>query len=240
MGGDPEDGGGLMRPRTAPPVLALLVLTTAAPAAAQVFQEARPATPEQIAAAKGAGDRMIAKAKAEGVFANDSRGAVIQLRHIQSGLICQFLTEPANGLAIYPGLARGEDVSCGVNIGKVSVTLYATRYAPPKTVQAVLRESVAAMRSRIADLAPYVGTTASLQSPAKPGHVKPAELTTLRFTGTVNGAPTYTRSSAAACGPWIVAERVSAPVDGAMAADVAGDLELEAATDSVCNAATPG
>ena len=121
------------------------------------------------------------------------------------------------GLSIYPGLPRGDDVSCGVNFGAVAVTVFATRYTPPKTPEAVLRESLNAMRGRISDLTPFTGTTAHVEPPSKPGHVAPSGLTTLRFTGTLNGKPIFTRSSAAACGAWMIAERVTAPADAAMA-----------------------
>jgi hypothetical protein len=199
--------------------------------------EKTPASAEQIAAARAEGDRLIAAAQGEGVFVNETTGGIVQVRHPESGLICQFIPGlPKNAVTVYSSgsVPRGDDVGCGHNLNQVVLTTFVTRYPGPKTVADVLRESMADIPRQMTDLARFAGSGVSVEDKPAPA-IPPKDRTVIRLTATFHGKPVFTRTAAAQCGPWIVAQRVTAPIDAALAADLAAELDLNAATASVCD-----
>lgn len=211
-------------------ILALAAWTLAQPAAA--------ATPAEIAAAKARADQVIAAAHAEDVFVNATTDALPQVRHLKSGLVCGFDLDDATArIVVYDSdkIPRGDDVSCGARMAETAITTYATRYPSPMTVQQVLQESADAIRQQFADVRRWTGEGVTMTEQAKAGAPRPVEATTLRLSATLKGKPVFTRSSAAACGPWIIAQRATVAPDKAMVADLAAELELRHAIESVCN-----
>jgi hypothetical protein len=226
-------------------LMAVLAAAATGRACAQTYVERAPATAEQVAAARAEADRLIAAGKAEDVFVDESTGVLAQVRHLKSGLVCQFLPgAPKNAVTVYAsgGVPRGDDVGCGHTVKDIVLTIFVTRYPPPKTVADVLRESLADIPRNFADLKPYTGQYASV-TPDRAGAplaaVQARDRTVIRLTGMFQGRAVFTRTAAAACDPWIVAQRVTAPVDQALAADVAAELDLNGALASVCKADPP-
>ena len=114
----------------------LLAWTSAAHGEAPTPRAATAAPrPEFIEAARREGDTIIASAKAEDLFDNETGKdgrAVIVLRHRLSGFACEF--EPGrsiNGLNIYPNAHRGSDVGCNTIANGASRTTNFTRDATP-------------------------------------------------------------------------------------------------------------
>jgi hypothetical protein len=204
--------------------------------------EKTPATAEQIAAARAEGDRLIAAAQGAGVFVNETTGGIVQVRHPESGLVCQFIPGvPKNTVTVYSSgsVPRGDDVGCGHNLNQVVLTTFVTRYPGPKTVADVLRESLADIPRQMTDVARFTGNSVSVEANKPAPAIPPKDRTVIRLTATFQGKPVFTRTAAVQCGPWIVAQRVTAPVDAALAADIAAELDLNASTASVCKPQTP-
>jgi hypothetical protein len=238
MEGDPEDGGRIGVRHSIAVVLAFGLASSGAAEAQGLLIEKTPATAEQIAAAKAEGDRLIAAGHGEGVFVNETTGVIVQVRHPQSGLVCQFIPgAPRNAVTVYSGgdVPRGDDVGCGHNLNQVVMTTFVTRYPKPKTVAEVLRESMADIPRNMSDLARFTGNSVNVEAQPAPA-IPPKDRTVIRLTATFQGRPVFTRTAAAQCGAWIVAQRVTAPVDAALAADIAAETDLNASTASVCNA----
>src|SRR5262249_39697655 len=77
------------------------------------------------------------------------------VRHPASGLVCSFTGEErTRSLVAFEGLPRGEDVGCGTDRSGRATTLYATRYAPPITLEQALADGIAAIQRRYADARP--------------------------------------------------------------------------------------
>ena len=125
-----------------------------------VAQDAAPSpSPEQVAAARAEGDRIIAAAEASDLFVNITGNAHPMLRHKASGMICIFNDAPeVNRISIYPG-TRGDDVSCNTKdaVSGAETTIYATRYVPMESEQQDLAGSVQAIRQRFPSARPYEG-----------------------------------------------------------------------------------
>jgi hypothetical protein len=243
MEDDPEDGGGIGLRRPIALAAVLLPLGLATTAAAQAYTERGPASPEQIATAKAEADRLIAAGKGEGVFVNESSGLLAQVRHPKSGLVCQFIPGAAkNAVSVYASgqVPRGDDVGCGHNINEIAITTFVTRYAPAKSVADVVRESLAEIPRNFTEVTPYAGQSVSVKSDEKPGAVPPRDRTVVRLSANFRGRAVFTRTAAAACGPWIVAQRATGPAEQALAADIAAEMDLNAAVASVCDAGRAG
>ena len=211
-------------------LVALIVCALARPAVS--------ATPAEIAAAKARADQVIAAAHAQDGFVNATTDEIPQVRHLQSGLICGFdLDDAKASLIIYDSdkIPRGDDVSCSNHMAEALITTYATRYPSPMTVQQVLQESAEAIRQQFTEVKRWTGDGVTMTEQARAGGARPVEATTLRLSATLKGRPVFTRSSAAACGPWIIAQRATVSPDKAMAADLASELELRHAIESVCD-----
>lgn len=78
-----------------------------------------------------------------------------EVRHIASGLTCHFFGDERDvRLMTFDGLPRGEDVGCASQRTNRSITLYATRYAPPISAPQALEEAEAGIRNRFSDARP--------------------------------------------------------------------------------------
>jgi hypothetical protein len=217
----------------------VLSLAFAGPAAAQAQKGA---TPAEIAAARAHADRIIAAAHAEDLFRNVTADGVATVRHLKSGLECGFDPDDDGArVSVFenPAVPRGDDVGCSGHITETLISTFVTRYPHAMTARQVVQDSVGAIRRQFTDLKDWTGQSVSMKQQAKPGQAAPAEPVTIRLSANFQGQPKFTRSSAAACGPWIVAQRVTAAADKAMIADLAAELTLRAAIDSVCKAQTP-
>lgn len=117
------------------------------------------------------------------------------------------------------------------------LTLYVTRYPKPMTTHDVLQESVNAMHQRFMDMKFWSGEAVTMTPHAKPGEPAPVVPDTVRISASFDGRPVFTRSSAAICGPWMIAHRTTVPVTDATTADLAAEAELRIAIDNVCAAA---
>lgn len=142
---------------------ALLAVSTAAAQEAE-----KPATPEQIAAARAIADRLIQAADAEGVFVNTTDDDLAEVTHVASGMTCRFDGGPHDRIHVFPvqsdDVPRGEDVGCvsrdeGLDI---DLTLYATRYRPLPAEATVLADARRAIENRWPDARPYDGELATL------------------------------------------------------------------------------
>jgi hypothetical protein len=146
-------------------LLAVCLALVAGPALAQ----AQPATPQQVAAASAQADRLIAAADAQAWFENVTDSASPQVRHRPSGMRCTFVGSAADRIAVFPtgpsGIAQGHDVACLTRDEAMSIdlTLYATRYRPLPSAQAVLNDAVNAIRTRFPSATPYQGNLASME-----------------------------------------------------------------------------
>jgi hypothetical protein len=234
MESDPENGGRIGVASHRRLAAGLLVLAGWA-----LAQPATAATPAEIAAAKARADQVIAAAHAGDVFVNTTTDAVPQVRHLKSGLVCGFdLDDAKANITIYDSdkkTPRGDDVSCSNSMAEALITTYATRYPSPMTAQQVLKESADAIRQQFTDVKRWTGDGVTMTEQAKAGGPKPVEATTLRLSATLKGKPVFTRSSAASCGPWIIAQRATVAPEKAMVADLAAELELRHAIEAVCS-----
>jgi hypothetical protein len=220
--------------------LAALALVLASPAAAQAPKPAPPATAAEIAAAKAHADRIIAAAKADDLFVNVTTDGVATVRHLKSGLECGF--DPGDegaSVSVFdnPRVPRGDDIGCSGHILETVISTFVTRYPQAMTPRQVVEDSVGAIRSQFTDLKDWSGESVSITQKTKSGEPAPTPSVTIRLAANFKGQAKFTRSSAAACGSWIVAQRVTAPAEKAMIGDLAAELELRKAIEEVCRAA---
>jgi hypothetical protein len=91
-----------------------------------------PASPEKIAAARAEADALIAATGAPDLFVNTTDSEAPTVRHIPSNLTCTFdHASPNNELVIGPGPIRGEYVACRSQSAAMTLSVTATRVAPP-------------------------------------------------------------------------------------------------------------
>lgn len=125
----------------------VLILATALAAASSAFAQTAPKSTDAARA-------LIEESGVTDLFepVEDER---IKVRHTASGLVCRFYDpEARNGVHVFTGLPRGEDVGCVSDGDGLAITLYATRYAPPGTARGALSDAEAAIRHRFADARP--------------------------------------------------------------------------------------
>lgn len=175
-------------------LLCALALTFAAPAWAQ--EEELRAAPGSIAYG------IIENANAEGVFDIVHNGRV-SVRHLASGLRCDFATEGDGGrIVLYPGLPRGEDVSCDWNDGREFRTLYATRFPYRTNVEEQIAGAVDAIRTRFPEAQGFPPV-----QPDNTTQIPPRRST--QFIVMRDGRRFYTHASVAQVGDWIIKLRYS-------------------------------
>lgn len=177
--------------------LAIALALMVQPAFAQGTEEEPTAAPGSIAYG------MIENAEANGVFELVHDGQVT-VRHIGSGLICHFALDGEGGeLRLYPGLPRGDNVSCDNSSADQYVTLYATRFPFQTTLDEQIEGADAAIRQRFPDAQPFPAPSEDPPDALPPRrHVQ--------FIVTLNGQRTYTRATIAQVGDWIIKLRYSA------------------------------
>jgi hypothetical protein len=221
-------------------VLSVVALAIAAPAAAQPAKPAPPPTSAEIAAAKAHADRIIAAAEAGDLFVNVTTGGVAEVRHVKSGLECGFDPEDSKGgVTIFKNaqVPRGDDVGCDSHLQGILVSTFVTRYPTPVTARQVVEQSEGAIRTQFTDIKDWSGPAASLKEDTPPGQLPRAPSIVLRLAANFQGQPKFTRSAAATCGPWTIAQRVTGSADRALEADLAAELELHKAVEKVCASA---
>ncbi len=186
----------------------------------------RAATPEEIAAAKAEAEALLQRTGLGDVFEAIEDGKAPAVRHKGSGLVCALSGEADGGLHIFPGSARGEDISCGSRLLNIAITMYATRYPRQPTAQQVVDNSIEAMKLHIKKLKPYTGMSLNVSAGADAGLPKPV---TVRMQGKIDGGDVYTRSSAVVIGDWVIAQRVTSPLADSVTADLIAEIKLGAA-----------
>jgi hypothetical protein len=188
-------------------------------------------TPEQIAAAKAAGERIIERYQAGDLFVTIPGAPNPSIRHKASGLMCSFNPgDPVQSIQIYPSATRGDDVSCGSKVGDFVITLYATRVGAGVSADSLMPQAVSAIKDRHADLAPWSGKQIAKMS----GGPDVPEAKTLRMEYAENGQKVFTRLSIAVFKDWMIEERETGPLDPAISSgDVIGEALFHVALLSV-------
>lgn len=200
-------------------LLSLAFALSAAPAFAQGTEDEPQAAPGSIATG------MIEEADADGIFELVHNGQV-SVRHIGSGLRCDFLRDGSGGRLIVftptpsaapaqlPAIPRGDDVACEMNEGGAQVRYFATRYPFGSTLEEQIAGVESAIRRRDPRATPYPGQTIRNTDDGLPMR------RTTRFIITHDGVRTFTSASVARIGDWILKLRYSAPAaDDAAAAE---------------------
>lgn len=178
------------------------------------------------AGAKAEAARIITAASAGAWFVDASEGDLPKTRHLHSGLVCGFDPgRPDNHITIYPAngptpIPQGDDVSCETDQADFVVSVYATRYPAATTVQQQLAAAIAAMRVRFDKIEPYKGQAITV------GGDKPQAHLTARFKVETGGRVLFSRVAVAQVGGWTVMQRISGPIDKALAGDLMGELEM--------------
>lgn len=219
---------------------------TPAPAATPA-PEPKPATPEEIAAARAQADEIIRKADAADLFDNITTEGFAKIRHKMSGMECGF--DPGGKVArinIYPGLPRGDDVSCTSTKVDLLDSIYATRFKPaPNLDQAYamyLRE-ILTVRS---DVKPFEGQVASISVDKAVAPIKSGYFVFTDKDGSVlgeKGAKVVSRLAVSVMDGWVFEQRVSGPFDKSMMVSLMGEISmwamLEKIQEAKAAAATP-
>lgn len=182
-----------------------------------------PPTPEEIAAAKARAEAVLARTGYGDVFEAYEDGKLPSVRHKASGMTCTVDESPDGGLHIFPGLPRGDDVSCGSTLLGITITMYATRYPQRPTATDIVRASMVAIQQNYKSVKDYTGTAVNLQTDTDPPM---PQVTILRLTAKLQGREVYTRSAAAVVGDWVIAQRVTGPLKDAITADLFAGIKL--------------
>lgn len=104
--------------------------------------QAQGATIEQ---ARAHADAIIAEAKAGEWFLNITTTETPTVRHVSSGMTCEFIGfDDADRIHLF-SRGGGEDVACVTWVGRTLISLYATRYMPGPTEEEVLGAAVTAL-----------------------------------------------------------------------------------------------
>ncbi|MFC7379122.1 hypothetical protein [Brevundimonas sp. GCM10030266] len=182
-----------------------------APMAAAQDATPAPATSEQLAAARAEADRLIAVAEAGDLFVNITGNANPMVRHRGSGLICIFRSfSEINRITIYPGGERGEDVSCSTLDPETSAetTVYATKYAPLPSEEAILADAMRAITQRFPSARAYEGDIVNVTA----DDVAPI---TAAFLIETNLGPRFTMATVEHLDGWGFKLRATGPADKA-------------------------
>lgn len=215
-------------------VILAVLFGAAAVATPAVARQAQPraassASAEQVASARAEADAIIRAAEADEFFENVTEDASPAVRHRGSGLVCLFEGgERSNNVRIYPsqgaGIARGDDVSCGTTLAGSAVTMYATRWPNPTTLQEQLAGAVAGMRMSVRNLRPtdQPGVSMGLgeNGPRLP------ERQSATFLGDGQNGPVVTRVAVALHDGWVIKQRLTAPGAEPIQADLTGELVM--------------
>jgi len=215
-------------------VSGLIAAVIASTAFAQAPAQRPPPSPEAIARARAAADRLIASAHAGDLFENVTDAAVPAVRHRASGLKCGFGTRPeawsTDSIAIFPsGLPRGADVGCIIHFQGYVVSLDVSRQTRTPTLDAMTAYYVKSVLAQHPHATPYVGPYVE-PSGMKAGF--PA-FQSVRFSFDEAGGRQFSRLSVAIVKGWVIEERVTGPYDDAQFGDLLATDELLGAIVSV-------
>lgn len=133
------------------------------------------------------------------------------VRHTQSGMVCRFRPDATSRVVVFPFEAsnapRGDDVACDSTYGNESVTFYATRYRPARTVAQALDYAVSQMRARFPGLEPVTPGASGL-----PDVTGPPASQTASFLMSAPGGLAFTRVSVAIVDGWEIKMRYTARI----------------------------
>ena len=184
-------------------------------------------SPAATASARRMAASIITAANAGDLFDNVTNSSSPTVRHKASGLTCYFDSNPQSNIRIFPGLPRGDDVSCGSYAGGAVETLYATRPRRPMT----LDRAFTVYRREVLAANPTAKTYDGPVAATAPGVPDLPERRTARFEYMFQGHPVFSRLSVAIVGDWIIEQRVSGPQVKAQEIDALGeDLMVVALT----------
>jgi hypothetical protein len=215
-------------------VSGLVLAAVASAALAQAPAQRPPPSPEAIAKARAAADRLIASAHAGDLFENITDGAIPALRHKASGLKCGFGPRPEiwdkDSVAVFSsGLPRGADVGCIVHFWDYVVSLDVSRQTKAPALDAMTAYYVKSILAQHPHATPYVGPYVE-PSGMKPGF--PA-FQSVRFSFDETGGRQFSRLSVAVVKGWVIEERVTGPYDDAQFGDLLATNQLLGAIVSV-------
>lgn len=208
--------------------LVFIAALAAAPmAAAQtpppVIATELPASPEEIADASAYADKLIGAADASAFFVNKTDSAVPEVQHVASGMRCVFSKNDSARILIFP--ARNDSIPLGYDVGcssredslAVETTSYATRYRPLPSEDAVVANSVNAIRNRWPDAISFDGSLAIVgQEGQQPEYAA--------FKVMTPDGPMLTMVLVEHIGEWGFKVRATGPFDDAMLVSVVGGL----------------
>lgn len=184
------------------------------------------------AAAHGETDRLIKAAGAEALFVNEPHGSLLGARHLKSGLLCTFSPgDRINRILVFeraePRLPRGDDVGCTSQVSGVHHSLSAARLGERGGVDAALRRAVANLMTAAPNAVTYQGDHAENAEVDVDGRPLPlAEHRTARFVVERDGRKLFTRVSVAVVDGWDIKQRVTGPLEEAVALDVEAEAMM--------------
>lgn len=177
-------------------------------------------------------ERLIREAGAESLFVSESQGSLLGARHTKSGLLCTFSPgDRANRILVFdkaePRLPRGDDVGCTTRVNGVYQSLYAARLGDRGGVDGALKSAVDGLITASPGAQVYQGDHAENAEVDVDGRRLPlAEHRTARFVIEHEGRKLFTRVSVAVVDGWDIKQRVSGPIEDAVALDVEAEAMM--------------
>lgn len=194
---------------------AALLLAAASGKPPQISKEELAEREAKAAAVRAEGDEMIARARAQDLFVNETKEGAILIRHKASNFQCLFNPGAENDLLVLKGEhARGEDIGCDGPTMMMFHSSYAiTRAAPGETLDSAFEASVAATKAKWPDAValkvkhdPNQEVLERIAAQAPPSR-------TGWYMTKIGPNWVFSRLSVAKVGDWIVSLRASGPVD---------------------------
>lgn len=172
----------------------------ASPAFADPPEEELTAAPGSIAYG------MIEEANADGVFDIVHNGQV-SVRHLASGMRCDFARDGAGGEILILGEApRGDNVACRTVDTRESFTLFATRYPDGRSLDEALAAAETALLERFPNARPHAADDAASEAGLPARRVS-------HFIAVVNGRRALTSVALAQANGWTYMVRYAAVVE---------------------------
>jgi hypothetical protein len=162
----------------------------------------------QPAGAGAAAEALIREQGMAGVFEPLPNPQARLVRHVQSGLMCLFVNGSRAELRVYPGAARGNDVSCSQQQSNgADLSMFASR------ISATADEALAsAQRS----LAGWAWTAPPVPLAREVAASSPFPRAQAAYTGVLRGRPTFVRLAVASTPDgWLIKQRLVVPLDAA-------------------------
>jgi hypothetical protein len=178
------------------------------------------ASPAEIAEARATADRIIAKFGVADIFENATTDNVPKIRHKASGMTCGFDDEHSADIQVYPGMTRGDDVSCGGKMVDFTVTTYATRAPAGATLDQLSATVGQALKTAYPDIKPYTGKSAEMTEKDGP------PVRSGRFVMKMNGKPVWSYAGVSLVKGWMVEVRCTGPLDQPMQGDLFAGISM--------------